>query len=526
MKVRNLFAASLAAMSFFSCSNEVDELNSGTSLAPGDALISIDLSGGKTTYSTIDKEGAIVQGSAKLFKAGGAEIELTDPKFEGTRFTAKISADKFTAGEEARLYLYANSPIRAGRTTQSSFRNILANTTLDYDLSDGLPVSGVKVLTLQAGAIQPQTLNLTRRASRLGATVAAGYNLSDLKDYKVTVLNYRRNGYLFNGGTGADFSTVAEPSERTLTGNASNMYNGTETTHYLYPSTNVAVRITAPDDSERDVTFSPEAGKNYILTITPTVGSGEDEGEASLGWNVTIDEWAQDNNGMEVDFTPMESNLEKLLVEIGGNRWMPFNTSGSLATDEETATAILTQADAAEGATGIDKLHMYAEKSKANYEKIAGKFFTAIGAISACPGGYRIANEADYAALVGATTLPNDDSKWVKNTTFSNGVTLVQTGFRYPITVPSILTGWYWNFLQGDNNEIELPFIGAHFNQPSNSHTVPANSTQRGFALWTGELAAGSTTDYIRFAPWNDGLAKNTVAHGINTTAYVRCVKK
>ena len=526
MKVRNLFAASLAAMSFFSCSNEVDELNSGTSLAPGDALISIDLSGGKTTYSTIDKEGAIVQGSAKLFKAGGAEIELTDPKFEGTRFTAKISADKFTAGEEARLYLYANSPIRTGRTTQSSFRNILANTTLDYDLSDGLPVSGVKVLTLQAGAIQPQTLNLTRRASRLGATVAAGYNLSDLKDYKVTVLNYRRNGYLFNGGTGADFSTVAEPSERTLTGNASNMYNGTETTHYLYPSTNVAVRITAPDDSERDVTFSPEAGKNYILTITPTVGSGEDEGEASLGWNVTIDEWAQDNNGMEVDFTPMESNLEKLLVEIGGNRWMPFNTSGSLATDEETATAILTQADAAEGATGIDKLHMYAEKSKANYEKIAGKFFTAIGAISACPGGYRIANEADYAALVGATTLPNDDSKWVKNTTFSNGVTLVQTGFRYPITVPSILTGWYWNFLQGDNNEIELPFIGAHFNQPSNSHTVPANSTQRGFALWTGELAAGSTTDYIRFAPWNDGLAKNTVAHGINTTAYVRCVKK
>lgn len=526
MKVRNLFAASLAAMSFFSCSNEVDELNSGTSLAPGDALISIDLSGGKTTYSTIDKEGAIVQGSAKLFKAGGTEIELTDPKFEGTRFTAKISADKFTAGEEARLYLYANSPIRTGRTTQSSFRNILANTTLDYDLSDGLPVSGVKVLTLQAGAIQPQTLNLTRRASRLGATVAAGYNLSDLKDYKVTVLNYRRNGYLFNGGTGADFSTVAEPSERTLTGNASNMYNGTETTHYLYPSTNVAVRITAPDDSERDVTFSPEAGKNYILTITPTVGSGEDEGEASLGWNVTIDEWAQDNNGMEVDFTPMESNLEKLLVEIGGNRWMPFNTSGSLATDEETATAILTQADAAEGTTGIDKLHMYAEKSKANYEKIAGKFFTAIGAISACPGGYRIANEADYAALVGATTLPNDDSKWVKNTTFSNGVTLVQTGFRYPITVPSILTGWYWNFLQGDNNEIELPFIGAHFNQPSNSHTVPANSTQRGFALWTGELAAGSTTNYIRFAPWNDGLAKNTVAHGINTTAYVRCVKK
>ncbi|MFP5122086.1 MULTISPECIES: hypothetical protein [Bacteroides] len=526
MKVRNLFAASLAAMSFFSCSNEVDELNSGTSLAPGDALISIDLSGGKTTYSTIDKEGAIVQGSAKLFKAGGAEIELTDPKFEGTRFTAKISADKFTAGEEARLYLYANSPIRAGRTTQSSFRNILANTTLDYDLSDGLPVSGIKVLTLQAGAIQPQTLNLTRRASRLGATVAAGYNLSDLKDYKVSVANYRRNGYLFNGGTGTDFATVTEPSERTLTGNASNMYNGTETTHYLYPSTNVAVRITAPDGSEREATFSPEAGKNYILTITPTVGSGEDGGEASLGWNVTIDEWAQNNNGMEVDFTPMESNLEKLLVEIGGNRWMPFNTSGSLATDEETATAILTQADAAEGTNGIDKLHLYVQKSKANYEKIAGKFFTALGAINACPAGYRIANLADYAALAGLTVVPNDDSKWVKNTTFSNGVTLVQSSFSYPITVPAELRDWYWNFIQGANNEIELPFIGAHFNVSSNTHTVPATSTQKGFALWTGELVASTTADYYRVAPWHDGWAKNTVTHGVNTTSYVRCVKK
>lgn len=68
MKVRNLFAASLAAVSFFSCSNEIDELNSGASLAPGDALISIDLGGGKTTYSTTTKEGAILQGSAKLFK--------------------------------------------------------------------------------------------------------------------------------------------------------------------------------------------------------------------------------------------------------------------------------------------------------------------------------------------------------------------------------------------------------------------------------------------------------------------------
>lgn len=525
MKVRNLFAASLAAVSFFSCSNEVDELNSGTNLAPGDALISIDLSGGKTTYSTIDKEGAIKQGSAKLFKNGGAEIELTDPKFEGTRFTAKISADKFTAGEEARLYLYANSPIRTGGTTLSSFRNLLANTTLDYDLSDGLPVSGVKVLTLQAGAIQPQTLNLTRRASRLGATVATGYDLSDLKDYKVSVANYRRNGYLFNGGTGADFATVTTPSERTLTGNASNMYNGTETAHYLYPATDVVVRITAPDGSEKDVTFSPEAGKNYILIITPMVESGGDGGEASLGWNVTIDEWAQDSNGLEVDFTPVESNLEKLLVEIGGNRWMPFNTSGSLATDEETATAILTQANAAEGTTSIDKLHLYAQSNKANYEKIAGKFFTALTAINACPAGYRIAKVADYAALAGAATVPDNDSKWVKNTTFSNGVTLSQSTFRYPsgITVPTTLNSWYWILLQGD---VELPFLGAHFNQPSGSHTVPATSTQGGFALWTGELVSGTTADYFRVAPWNDGWAKNTVTHGVNTTAYVRCVKK
>ena len=223
----------------------------------------------------------------------------------------------------------------------------------------------------------------------------------------------------------------------------------------------------------------------------------------------------------------MESNLEKLLVEIGGNRWMPFNTSGSLATDEETATAILTQADAAEGANGIDKLHLYVQKSKANYEKIAGKFFTAIGAMNACPAGYRIANLADYAALAGLTVVPNDNSKWAKNTTFSNGVTLVQSGFSYPtITVPAELRGWYWNFIQGTNFETELPFIGAHFNQPSGSHTVPATSTQRGFAIWTGELVPGTTADYYRVAPFYDGWAKNTVTHGVNTTAYVRCVKR
>ena len=524
MKVRNLFAASLAAVSFFSCSNEIDELNSGASLAPGDALISIDLGGGKTTYSTTTKEGAILQGSAKLFKKnGGAEIELTDPKFEGSKFTAKISADKFTAGEVAKLYLYVNSPIRTAGTTENAFKNVLANTTLDYDLTDGIPASGIKELTLQGGTIQAPSLNLTRRASRLGATVAAGYNLSDLKDYKVSVANYLRNSYLFNGGTGASFAVISAPSERTLTGNAADMYNGTETTHYIYPSTDVAVRITAPDGSERGVVFSPVAGKNYILTITPMVESGE----PSFDWNVTIDEWGQDDNGFEVDFTPMEPNLEKLLVEIGGNRWMPFNTSGSLATDEETATAILTQADAAEGANGIDKLHLYVQKSKANYEKIAGKFFTAIGAMNACPAGYRIANLADYAALAGLTVVPNDNSKWAKNTTFSNGVTLVQSGFSYPtITVPAELRGWYWNFIQGTNFETELPFIGAHFNQPSGSHTVPATSTQRGFAIWTGELVPGTTADYYRVAPFYDGWAKNTVTHGVNTTAYVRCVKR
>lgn len=525
MKVRNLFAASLAAVSFFSCSNEIDELNSGASLAPGDALISIDLGGGKTTYSTITKEGAILQGSAKLFKKnGGAEIELTDPKIEGSKFTAKISADKFTAGDVANLYLYVNSPIRTASTTESAFKNVLANTTLDYVLTNGIPASGIKELTLQGGNIQAPSLNLTRRASRLGATVATGYNLSDLKDYKVSVANYLRNGYLFNGGTGADFAVISDPSERTLTGNAADMYNGTETTHYIYPSTDVAVKITAPDGSEKDVVYSPVAGKNYILTITPMVESGE----PSFDWNVTIDEWGQDANGLEVDFTPVESNLEKLLVEMGGNRWMPFNTSGSLATDEETATAILTQADAAAGTTGIDKLYLYAQRNKANYEKAAGKFFTAVAAINACPAGYRIANLADYAALAGGTAVPvrpGNTPKWGNNTSFPNGVTLEQSGFSYPsgITVPAVLRNWNWNFLQGDK---ELPFFGAHFNVANGTHTVPANSAQEGFALWTGELVAGTTADYYRVAPWNDGWARNTVTHGANTTAYVRCVKK
>ena len=133
---------------------------------------------------------------------------------------------------------------------------------------------------------------------------------------------------------------------------------------------------------------------------------------------------------------------------------------------------------------------------------------------------------ADYAALAGLTVVPNDDSKWVKNTTFSNGVTLVQSSFSYPITVSAELRDWYWNFIQGANNEIELPFIGAHFNVSSNTHTVPATSTQKGFALWTGELVASTTADYYRVAPWYDGWAKNTVTHGVNTTSYVRCVKK
>lgn len=529
MKVRNLFAASLAAMTFFSCSNEVEELGSaGAGLAPGDALISFDL-GGKTTYSTTAKEGQILSGSAKLFK-GGAELTLENVLVSGGKLTATVPGDQFAENDEASLYIWINgNPVETDLAEENTFKNATVETNLDYNLTAGIPASGVKTITLIAGTIEVPAGNLTRVASRVGATSADG-NSNSIKDFQVEISNTAKAGYLFPVTGQTALTDAGTTLSKTLTGTITDMYGSSETVGYIYPKNGVKVKVTAKDGSVKEVEFDAKANKNYAIKITPMVPNTD----GNFSWDITVDGWNADSEEVEVDFskpgtpdnpdTPVDPTvdpIEKVLVDVNGVKWMPFNTSGNLATDQATATAI----DAMPGDNLWQKIKAYAAANKEQFEKVAGYGFK--HQQIKCPTGYRVAKLADFNALAGMTLPTTDAERWTESTTFPTGIRLMKETFEYPVTTSY---GYTWYFAIATGNVTDgftfdyLPFIGAHTNTQitENSSVIGATASGNGMALWTNE-ARGNVRE--RVSIWKTGFRNTTSGYTSSNRAYVRCIK-
>lgn len=651
MKVKSLFAASLAAMSLFSCSNEIEDLNSGANLAPGDAMISIDL-GGKTTYSTEELETKIHNGHARLFTKAGAgetstEIKLTDLNIDkdGKKFTAKILADDFVSGTEANLYFYINSNINTS-LTEEFLKVIHAGTPLDRGLSGGIPATSITPVTLTSGSTVTSLTELKRSASRIGAVAAEGYKLSDLNGYAVTISNYSTNGFLFATDTqpflGADGTAITI----NLDGDAANMYKGSETVGYIYPSEAVEV-VVAKGSETRRTSFTAKAGKNYILKIKPKP-QGSD---GNFDWDIAIEDWETVDGG-EVDFSRSEKatvdlmdrlheycvkggegivdfpsgismpsqdlndfvlegtnnpvlsaklvstsletigevsennplsvtleginmtvntlagysgspvtriveltfksgivrdlhirlnpkavlpepeptdDLEAVLISMGGNRWMPFNTSGDYNTDLATASAILET----EGATIAEKVVNYAYAGEwEQYEKVSGHFFLGNGI--KCPTGYRVASVSDYENLGGAPVPNTGETKWLAGTDYVK----VDQPEDLPLATFASVTkelpenpggmhekklNWYWTMTNKETGKV-LPFIGCYTTGQTNTNNIWSLSNPgHGFALFTGDR---SGSGHVRVSFYINGVNRNVIYNGKTDISYVRCVKQ
>lgn len=338
-RITSLLTVTLAAMSFFSCSNEIETPENGQMLNPGDAQISIGLGNGVTSYSTEILEGIINDGSGNLFKADGSEISLKGAKIETVAgkmmFTATVTAGSFTEGEKAKLYLYVNGKDKlsstATGTAEAKFAASIVSTELTRDLGAGLPAGfGPTEVTLKGGTPIMKSVALKRAAARVGAVSVSG---ASIVGYKVTLNGVNtKSGAIF---TAPIAGTAADKVERTLDGITTGMYKTSETVGYVYPSTGSTLTVAPPTGKgdPKTLPFVPVAGKNYTVNITPAKTD-----DATFNWEVTLTEWDSASGDIDMDF----DNKSKLKLNNAFTEGVVSVKGGQLeiASDGNTSSTI------------------------------------------------------------------------------------------------------------------------------------------------------------------------------------------
>ena len=327
MKFTKFLAATMAAVTIASCSEQVTDLGGNTQ--PGDAVLSFKVgTSGGTTYATETQETAVNSLTAFLKYKNGSNV---DAVMQVATTTAGVSATlpdgTFTPGA-AKLYLIANKAVTAA--TEADILALTDNKVIYSNNAGALEIDATGMtatrelnIDLQAGTVNTGMIagggavtgevTLKRIAARVYASSTTA-TATDIAGYKVDFAGTTSQANLFSyAGSG----TGTAPATYTITGVATGQYpqaNPTEAVGYVYPSTtDVTITVTHPADAKitREIKFKPVANKNYKLLITPSSGT-------TLNFTVKLAEY-EDENLDEADFgvTTKQAFVDALTVPAG-----------------------------------------------------------------------------------------------------------------------------------------------------------------------------------------------------------------
>lgn len=300
MRLINLFTVSLAAMTFFSCSNDMDEPVKGDFLNPGEARIEFDLTGGKTTYATADQEKAIKDKLYALYSQGGDSIgyvKNSTDNLNKVSFTISAANVKKYKGQPVTLAVATNVKQYGVTMPENSALPVLIvgdQTTDDKGgVAKGLSASASVEFVLAEGVNTIPSKKLVRVTARLGVkgTGISGYKVKYTSKPSAKLLP---NGVSTETNTGYThtYAIAADPTET----------NGVAI-GYAYPQNEAfTVEVTSPDAMKKTVTI-PALVSNHsygiiILPKKPGTGTGTGSGDFAI----EIADWGTDSD-TNVDFT-------------------------------------------------------------------------------------------------------------------------------------------------------------------------------------------------------------------------------
>lgn len=333
MRFTKILAATMAAMTIMSCSEQVEDF--GANIQPGDAVLSFKVgTNGGTTYATAGQEATV--------KSLVAYVQYADPKGGADHITAMDIANAtasitlkngtYKPDADAKVYFIANMPGAAGVTTEAGLRE-LSDSKAIYKLdgdslllhADGMTATRVLGIKLTAGRIDAGTIvddqspvaagkvPLRRLAARVYAESTTSADA--IAGYTVEFSALSGSAKLFsNEGSGTGVSV----GKYSIKGkNFESQYGKAEAVGYVYPS-NTPVIITVSNGGKAQIVeFQPKSNKNYKLKITPS-------NELNPSFTVTIEEYDKDGEDIDVDFTRemIPFNKESLvegLTLVGAN---------------------------------------------------------------------------------------------------------------------------------------------------------------------------------------------------------------
>lgn len=341
MKISKFLAATMAAMTIVSCSEQVTDL--GGNIQPGDAVLSFNVgTNGGTTYATDAEETAVKSLSAFLQYKDGKGIaklqKLSGATTTGLKVT--LSDGTYTPGS-ATLYFVGNMPAATATTEEELLKLVDIKDIYTSDgkaltlHAEGMTATSKVIIDLKSGPVNTGTgvgangaVTLKRLAARVYAASGTA-KATDITGYKVDFLNVGTGANLFSyAGNGV---LGAAPKQYLISGAGTGQHGGLEAVGYLYPSaTDVTITVTAPDGKTKPVTFKPEANKNYKLLITPTKNNG-----AELDFSVSL---APYDNGSDLDANFTEKQLS-VAAGVKLPAGVTVGTNGELVIDGPLGTS-------------------------------------------------------------------------------------------------------------------------------------------------------------------------------------------